>query len=71
MMDIRKLTCSATVALAAGLAAFSAHANGIYVGGGVGSARIEDSPGTSAGTQFDETDAACVVFESRVVQTLL
>ena len=61
-MDIRKLVCSATVALAASLTALAVHANGIYVGGGVGSAKIEDSPGNSAGTQFDETDAAWKAF---------
>jgi hypothetical protein len=62
MMEIRRLVCSTTVALAASLTAFSAYANGIYVGGGVGSATIKDSPGNSAGTQFDETEAAWKAF---------
>jgi len=62
IMDIRELVCSATVTLAASLTAFSAHANGIYVGGGVGSATIQDSPGNSAGTHFDENDAAWKAF---------
>ena len=61
-MDMRKLVCSATVALAASLAVFSAHANGIYVGGGAGAATIKDSAGNSAGTQFNETDTAWKAF---------
>lgn len=59
-MDIRKLACSATLALAAPLASFSVLADsGVYVGGGVGSAKIEDSAGNpGAIADFSETDTA-------------
>lgn len=40
----------------------SAHAGGLYIGGGVGSARIEDSPANPQGITFKETDTAWKVF---------
>jgi hypothetical protein len=40
----------------------AAHAGGIYLGGGVGTATIKDSPGNPSGTQFNESDAAYKVF---------
>jgi len=40
----------------------AAHAGGVYVGGGVGTATIEDSTANSAGTSFDESDAAFKIF---------
>ena len=40
----------------------AAYAGGVYVGGGVGTATIKDSPGNPSGTQFDESDAAFKVF---------
>ena len=52
-MDIRKLACFAILALAAPLASFSALADsGVYIGGGIGEAKIEDNNG------FSETDTA-------------
>jgi outer membrane immunogenic protein len=39
-----------------------AFANGIYLGGGVGYAGIEDSTSTPSGAEFDESDAAFKVF---------
>ena len=39
-----------------------AFANGIYIGGGVGSATIEDSASNPAGTAFDESDSAFKIF---------
>jgi len=39
-----------------------AHAGGVYVGGGVGTASIEDSPGNPNGMPFNESDAAFKVF---------
>jgi len=35
-----------------------AHANGFYLGGGVGEAPIEDSPSNPGGIAFDESDVA-------------
>ena len=40
----------------------SAHAGGVYVGGGVGKAGIEDSPINPAGVTFSESDAAWKAF---------
>jgi hypothetical protein len=40
----------------------AAYAGGVYVGGGVGSAEIEDSPINPAGVTFSESDAAWKVF---------
>jgi hypothetical protein len=39
-----------------------AFAGGIYIGGGVGSAAIEDSAANPAGTAFDESDNAFKIF---------
>ena len=61
-MDIRKFFCSATVVIVASLATFSAHAGGIYIGGGVGEVSIQDVSTNPAGTDFDESDAAWKVF---------
>ena len=47
----------ATVLLAA-LPVSMAHANGFYLGGGVGEATIEDSTGNPGGVPFDESDVA-------------
>lgn len=40
----------------------AAHAGGIYVGGGIGSASIEDSTANPAGNAFDESDNAFKIF---------
>jgi hypothetical protein len=40
----------------------AAHAGGLYVGGGVGTAAIEDSAANPAGTAFDESDGAFKIF---------
>lgn len=40
----------------------AAHAGGVYVGGGVGTAAIEDSAANPAGVPFNESDAAWKVF---------
>ena len=40
----------------------SAYAGGVYIGGGVGSAKIDDSPNNPAGVTFSETDTAWKVF---------
>jgi len=39
-----------------------AHANGFYLGGGVGEASIEDSAGNPGGVPFDESDVAWKAF---------
>jgi hypothetical protein len=39
-----------------------AFAGGIYIGGGVGSATIEDSASNPGGTAFDESDSAFKIF---------
>lgn len=59
-MDSRKLACSAVLALAAPFASFSALADsGVYIGGGVGSAKVEDNAGNpGAIADFSETDTA-------------
>ena len=48
--------------LCLGLPVSAAHAGGLYLGGGVGTATIKDSPGNPSGTQFNESDAAFKVF---------
>lgn len=48
--------------LGVALSASVACANGIYVGGGVGSSTIEDSPSNPSGVTFKESDAALKVF---------
>lgn len=40
----------------------AAQAGGLYVGGGIGSAGIEDSAGNPAGASFDESDTAWKAF---------
>jgi hypothetical protein len=40
----------------------AAHAGGLYVGGGVGTAAIEDSAANPGGTAFDESDRAFKIF---------
>jgi hypothetical protein len=40
----------------------AAHAGGVYVGGGVGNASIEDSTANPAGNTFDESDSAFKIF---------
>ena len=40
----------------------AAHAGGVYLGGGVGEASIEDSAGNPAGTPFSESDVAWKAF---------
>ena len=40
----------------------AAHAGGVYIGGGAGTASIKDSAGNPGGTQFNESDAAFKAF---------
>lgn len=40
----------------------AAQAGGLYIGGGLGSAGIEDAPGNPAGNTFDESDTAWKAF---------
>ena len=40
----------------------AAHAGGVYVGGGAGTASIKDSASNPGGTQFNESDAAFKAF---------
>jgi hypothetical protein len=49
-------------ALCVALPVSAAHAGGVYVGGGVGSANIKDSASNPAGTAFDKSDAAYKIF---------
>lgn len=50
---------SAFVVLAASLSAMSAQADsGLYLGGGIGQAKIEDSAGNPGGVGFSESDTA-------------
>lgn len=54
-----RLILSAVVVLATSLSALSVRADsGLYVGGGIGQANIEDSTGNSGGVAFDESDTA-------------
>lgn len=48
--------------LCAALPLSAAHARGVYLGGGIGQAAIEDAPGTPSGATFDESDTAYKVF---------
>ena len=48
--------------LGAALSVPAAHAGGVYVGGGAGTASIKDSASNPGGTQFNESDAAFKVF---------
>jgi len=50
------------IVLCVALPVSAAHAGGLYVGGGVGTATIEDSVGNPAGTPFDESDVAWKAF---------
>ncbi len=44
------------------LLATAAQAGGVYLGGGIGSASIEDNASTASGATFDESDSAYKVF---------
>jgi Outer membrane protein beta-barrel domain len=58
-MNLRKLVCSATVLLASSLVCLSALADsGVYVGGGIGMAEMNDSIGNPGGADFKEQDTA-------------
>ena len=58
-MNFRKLVCTAAVSLAAILPTLPAQADsGVYVGGGIGSAKIKDSAGNPGGVDFSESDTA-------------
>lgn len=57
MRYLKPIITLATV-LCAALPLSAAHANGLYLGGGVGEASIEDSPGNPGGVPFDESDVA-------------
>lgn len=48
--------------LGAALSVPVAHAGGVYVGGGAGTASIKDSASNPGGTQFNESDAAFKAF---------
>ena len=48
--------------LGAALCVPAAHAGGVYVGGGAGTAKIKDSVGNPGGTPFNESDAAFKAF---------
>jgi len=48
--------------LCVALPASAAYAGGVYVGGGVGSAAIEDSASNPAGTAFDQSNGAFKIF---------
>ena len=52
-----RLIISTAVVLVASLSALSGRADsGLYLGGGIGQANIEDSTGNSGGVAFDESD---------------
>jgi outer membrane immunogenic protein len=59
-MDSRKLAPTLAFALAASFASFTALADsGVYIGGGIGTAKIEDNAGNpGAIADFSETDTA-------------
>ena len=61
---MRKLNGIITLVTILGIALpiSAANANGIYVGGGIGSASIEDSTANPAGNTFDESDNAFKIF---------
>lgn len=62
-MEICKLALSAVLASAAfGMACPALAEGGVYVGGGIGQAGLEDSTGNSGGVDFDETDTAWKAF---------
>ena len=48
--------------LGVALSVSAAHAGGVYVGAGAGTATIKDSAGNPGGTRFNESDAAFKVF---------
>jgi outer membrane immunogenic protein len=55
------ITTIVTIMLVA-LPVSAAYAGGVYVGGGVGTAAIEDSAANPAGTAFDESNGAFKIF---------
>ena len=55
-------TFVAATLLAMALPLSSTHAGGLYVGGGIGNAGVEDSAGNPGGAAFDESDAAFKAF---------
>jgi opacity protein-like surface antigen len=58
-MNLRRSVCSTTVALAASLVPLSVLADsGVYIGGGIGMAELEDSTGNPGGVDFKEQDTA-------------
>lgn len=62
-MKTRKLASAAALAFAAaGLACPALADSGVYIGGGVGQSKLEDSTGNSGGVDFSETDTAWKAF---------
>jgi opacity protein-like surface antigen len=61
-MNIRRTLTFAALVTGLGFAATSAHAGGIYVGGGIGDASIADTSSTPSGNQFDESASAWKAF---------
>lgn len=58
-MKLAKATCVVAVAAVVPFISVAAHADsGVYIGGGIGSAKLEDSTGNSGGVDFSETDTA-------------
>ena len=61
MRYLNPIITLATV-LGVALSVSAAHAGGIYIGGGVGSATVKDTTSTPSGIKFDESDTAYKVF---------
>ncbi len=62
-MDISKITCLAAMALASTIASVAVLADGgVYLGGGVGQTKIEDSAGNPGGVPFSETATGLKLF---------
>jgi len=62
-MTPQKLLVPLCLAFAAALPALSAHADsGVYIGGGIGRANLEDSAGNPGGVPFDESATAGKAF---------
>lgn len=61
-MTIRKLACSTAMILAATTAVSAQADSGVYVGGGVASAKIKDSAGNPGGVDFSESDVGLKLF---------
>ncbi len=58
-MNFRSLIAPASLAIAVIVPVIPAHADsGVYIGGGIGSASMEDSNGNPGGVNFDESDTA-------------